>query len=119
MLMNQDPGVGGRQHGPPGAATRVGAPTRRRLGGPLPAGSRAVEIGCGAGYGTRLILENSGAGQVDAVDLDPTMIGKAERRLRRDSVRVRLAVGDATDPQASLVRARRRTTPRACATRRE
>jgi ubiquinone/menaquinone biosynthesis C-methylase UbiE len=77
-----------------------------------------VEIGCGAGYGTRLILEKFGAGQVDAVDLDPKMIGKAERRLRRDSVRVRLAVGDATDLQG-VVRARRRTTPRACATRRE
>lgn len=75
------------------------APTLRRLGGPLPAGSRVVELGCGAGYGTRLILDYFGAGQVDAVDLDPQMIGKAERRLRRYSDRVRLAVGDAADLQ--------------------
>jgi ubiquinone/menaquinone biosynthesis C-methylase UbiE len=75
------------------------APTLRRLGGPLPAGSRIVEIGCGAGYGTRLILDYFGAGHVDAVDLDPQMIGKAERRLRRYSDRVRLAVGDAADLQ--------------------
>ncbi len=75
------------------------APTLRRLGGSLPAGSRVVEIGCGAGYGTSLILDYFGAGHVDAVDLDPQMIGKAERRLRRYSDRVRLAVGDAADLQ--------------------
>ncbi|GAB2453712.1 class I SAM-dependent methyltransferase [Nocardioides hungaricus] len=76
------------------------APTLRRLGGSLPAGSRAVEIGCGSGHGTRLILDYFGAGHVDAVDLDPHMIGKAERRLRRYSDRARLAVGDATDLHA-------------------
>ena len=75
------------------------APTLCRLGGPLPAGSRVVEIGCGSGHGTRLILDYFGAGNVDAVDLDRQMIRKAERRLRRYSDRVRLAVGDATDLQ--------------------
>ena len=66
-------------------------PTLRRLGGPLPAGSRAVEIGCGSGHGTKLILDYFGASHVDAVDLDPQMIGKARRRLRRHANRVRLA----------------------------
>ncbi|ABL81717.1 MULTISPECIES: class I SAM-dependent methyltransferase [unclassified Nocardioides] len=78
------------------------APTLRRLGGPLPAGSRVLEIGCGPGYGTSLIIDYFGAGHVDAVDLDPRMIGKARRRLRHHSDRVRLAVGDATDLHAAL-----------------
>ena len=76
------------------------APTLRRLGGPLPAGSRVVEIGCGSGYGTSLILDYFGASYVDAVDLDPQMIGRARRRLRHHADRVRLAVGDATDLDA-------------------
>ncbi len=75
-------------------------PTLRRLGGSLPAGSRVVEIGCGAGYGTSLILDYFGAGHVDAVDLDQQMVGKARRRLRDHANRVRLAVGDATDLRA-------------------
>lgn len=76
------------------------APALRRLGGSLPAGSRVVEIGCGAGYGTSLILDYFGAGHVDAVDLDEQMVGKARRRLRHHANRARLAVGDATDLRA-------------------
>lgn len=30
-----------------------------------------MEIGCGSGHGTKLILDYLGAGHVDAVDLDP------------------------------------------------
>ncbi|WP_078592109.1 class I SAM-dependent methyltransferase [Streptomyces megasporus] len=69
----------------------------RLAGGPLPSGSRAVEIGCGSGYGTRMILDRFGAARVDAVDLDPGMVARARRRLADRPGRVRLEVGDATD----------------------
>ncbi|MEU0164108.1 class I SAM-dependent methyltransferase [Streptomyces iakyrus] len=78
-------------------------PTLLRLaGGPLPPGANAVEIGCGPGYGTRLILDRFRAAHVDAVDLDPAMVAKARRRLARDAHRVRLAAGDATDLRAAF-----------------
>ncbi|MCX5302836.1 class I SAM-dependent methyltransferase [Streptomyces sp. NBC_00160] len=73
-------------------------PTLLRLaGGPLPPGAKAAELGCGPGYGTRLILDRFKAAHVDAVDLDPYMITRAQRRLTAERHRVRLAVGDATD----------------------
>ncbi|MGC5262281.1 class I SAM-dependent methyltransferase [Streptomyces cyaneofuscatus] len=73
-------------------------PTLLKLaGGPLPPGAKAAELGCGPGYGTRLILDRFGAAHVDAVDLDPYMITRARRRLASQKHRVRLAVGDATD----------------------
>lgn len=74
----------------------------RLAGGPLPAGSQAVEIGCGSGYGTRMILDRFGAAQVDALDLDPDMVAKARRRLADRPGRVRLEVGDATDLKAAF-----------------
>lgn len=78
-------------------------PTLLRLaGGPLPPGAKAVELGCGPGYGTQLILDRFRAAHVDAVDLDPSMIAKARRRLARDAHRVHLAVGDATDLKAAF-----------------
>lgn len=61
-----------------------------------------AEIGCGSGYGTQLILDQFGAGRVDAVDLDPTMIARARQRLRRYSGRVQLATGSATDLQTAF-----------------
>jgi len=76
------------------------APLLRRLGGPLPEGARVLEIGCGPGYGARLILESFGAAHVDAVDLDPAMVGRARRRLAPYAGRVRVGVADATDLRA-------------------
>lgn len=73
-----------------------------RFGGRLLPGARALEIGCGSGYGTQLVLERFGAGIVDAVDLDPAMIQRAGRRLVRYGDRVRLAQGSATDLRAAL-----------------
>ena len=50
------------------------------MGGPM-GGGRALELGCGRGVGTELILEVFGAGSVDAFDLDPRMVALAQRRL--------------------------------------
>lgn len=77
-------------------------PWLRRNGAVLPQGAHVLELGCGPGYGTQLILEHFGAGQVDAVDLDPEMITRAQRRLDRFGPRVRLAQGSATDLAATL-----------------
>lgn len=77
-------------------------PVLARFGGRLIPGSRALEIGCGSGYGSQLILERFGAACVDAVDLDPAMIRRAGRRLARYGEQVRLARGSATDLHAAL-----------------
>ena len=66
------------------------------------AGARVVELGCGSGYGTKLIFDVFGAAHVDAVDLDPAMVAKAGRRLARYGGRVRLAEGSATDLAAAF-----------------
>ncbi len=63
------------------------------MGGGL-RGGRALEIGCGRGVGTVLILEVFGASAVDAFDLDPRMVAQARARLRGSPAR--LWVGDAT-----------------------
>ncbi|GAB3716681.1 class I SAM-dependent methyltransferase [Nocardiopsis nanhaiensis] len=72
-----------------------------KLGGRTP-GARAAELGCGSGYGTRLILDTFGAASVDAVDLDPKMLARARRRLQRHGERVYLARGSATDLAAAF-----------------
>lgn len=79
----------------------VEAPMLRRLGGRTP-GARALEIGCGSGYGTKLVIDQFGAATVDAVDLDPAMVTRARRRLRRYADQVRVAQGSADDLQAAL-----------------
>lgn len=71
------------------------APRLLRMGGPM-SGGRALEIGCGRGVGTELILDLFDAAAVDAFDLDPRMVALASRRLRQRGRRVRLWVGDAT-----------------------
>ena len=77
-------------------------PALRRMGGELPPGAHVLEIGCGPGYGTQLLLRDLGAARVDAVDLDPAMIARARRRLAPLGDRVRLATGSATDLRAAL-----------------
>lgn len=66
------------------------------MGGRTP-GATVAELGCGPGYGTKLILDVFGALRVDAVDLDPVMLTAASRRLVRYQGRVNLAEGSATD----------------------
>ncbi len=65
-----------------------------RMGGPMH-GGRALEVGCGRGVGTELILEVFGADSVDAFDLDPRMVALARTRLAAHGSRVHLWVGDA------------------------
>lgn len=71
------------------------------LGGRTP-GAHVAELGCGSGYGTRLILDEFGAARVDAVDLDPAMISRAHHRLRRHTGRAHLARGSATDLRSAF-----------------
>jgi ubiquinone/menaquinone biosynthesis C-methylase UbiE len=65
------------------------------MGGAMRGGS-ALEVGCGRGVGTGLILDMFGAGRVDAFDLDPSMVDLARTRLAPAGDRVRLWVGDVT-----------------------
>ncbi len=71
----------------------------RELGGAT-TGGRALEIGCGRGVGVEIILEQFGADTVDAFDLDPDMVRRAQARLERFGDRVSLWIGDATDIRA-------------------
>ncbi len=76
-----------------------------KLGGRID-GLRALEVGCGRGVGTEIILERFGAGEVHAFDLDPDMIAQAQRRLARyPAERLHLRTGDVTaidEPDASF-----------------
>lgn len=71
------------------------------LGGRTP-GARVVELGCGPGYGTKLILDVFGAARVDAVELDPALLVTAAQRLARYPGRVSLVEGSATDLSAAF-----------------
>jgi ubiquinone/menaquinone biosynthesis C-methylase UbiE len=64
-----------------------------RMGGRVD-GGRVLEIGCGRGIGTEIVLDRFGAGRVDAFDLDARMVDAARARLARHGDRVRLWVGD-------------------------
>jgi SAM-dependent methyltransferase len=58
----------------------VEVPLLRRMGGVM-AGGKALEVGCGQGFGTELIVRHFGAGHVDGVDIDPAMLDLASRRV--------------------------------------
>jgi ubiquinone/menaquinone biosynthesis C-methylase UbiE len=47
---------------------------------PMPQGSHCLEIGCGGGYGARLVCETFEPERVDAIDIDPAMIDLAYRK---------------------------------------
>ena len=63
-------------------------------------GGRALEIGCGRGVGTELILDVFGADRVDAFDMDPDMVEQARARLDERGTRARVWIGDATSIDA-------------------
>lgn len=72
------------------------APLLERLGGRLQ-NMRVLEIGCGRGVGTRIILERFGASYVHAIDIDPDMVNRARKRLADyPPDRLKLEVGDVT-----------------------
>lgn len=75
-----------------GAQRRYVIPLLRRLAGPLD-GAVVLEIGCGCGVGTELLLDQLNVGRVDAVDLDPQMVALARARL---GDRARVDLGDMT-----------------------
>jgi ubiquinone/menaquinone biosynthesis C-methylase UbiE len=66
-----------------------------RMGGVMNGGA-ALELGCGCGVGAELILQRFGAARVDGFDLDPRMVRRARRRMRRHGGPARFWVGDAT-----------------------
>ncbi len=66
------------------------------MGGPAE-GKVCLEIGCGRGVGTEIILDRFGAARVDAFDLDEEMVAQAKDRLASRGDRVRLWTGSATE----------------------
>jgi 2-polyprenyl-3-methyl-5-hydroxy-6-metoxy-1,4-benzoquinol methylase len=64
---------------------------RRLAGGDL-AGQHVLEVGCGRGVGSEVILDRLGAERVTAFDLDDSMVELARRRLHGRPVS--LSVGD-------------------------
>ena len=72
----------------------VEVPMLLRLGGRM-AGGTALEIGCGRGAGSELILDRFDADRVVGIDLDERMVARARQRFaEHEAVEVR--VGDAT-----------------------
>lgn len=61
---------------------RVDARRLRRLGGAVE-GGHVLEIGCGRGAGIEAAFRVFGAATVDAGDVDPRMVARAERRSER------------------------------------
>jgi ubiquinone/menaquinone biosynthesis C-methylase UbiE len=74
---------------------RVEARRLLEMGGAMRGGT-ALEIGCGRGVGVEIILDLFGAERVDAFDLDPRMIDRAQRRLRSRGEQARLWTGSVT-----------------------
>jgi 2-polyprenyl-3-methyl-5-hydroxy-6-metoxy-1,4-benzoquinol methylase len=64
----------------------------RRLAGGALSGKHVLEIGCGRGVGSEVILDRLGAERVTAFDLDDSMVELARRRLHARPVS--LSVGD-------------------------
>ena len=59
-------------------------------------GLSALDIGCGPGECVACELEDFGAGHVDAIDIDPTMVVRAQRRLAPYGDRATVVPGDVT-----------------------
>ena len=71
-----------------------------RLGGRMHGGV-ALEVGCGRGVGTEIILDRFGADRVEAFDLDPRMVELARARMATRGERVRFSIGDAASIHAA------------------
>jgi ubiquinone/menaquinone biosynthesis C-methylase UbiE len=75
------------------------APLLLRMAGRLD-GKRALEIGCGQGFGMEIILGQFGAAEVSGIDLDPHMVAIAQKHISPHADRAEVSVGDATAIQA-------------------
>jgi ubiquinone/menaquinone biosynthesis C-methylase UbiE len=75
------------------------APLLLRMAGRLD-GKRALEIGCGQGFGMEIILGQLGAAEVSGFDLDPRMVAIAQKHISLHAHRAEVSVGDVTDIQA-------------------
>lgn len=76
-------------------------PLLEQLGGRLD-GMNVLEVGCGRGVGTEMIIERLGAAKVHAIDLDESMIKSARKRLGRFTPdQLELALGDVTNIDAA------------------
>ncbi len=64
----------------------------RRLAGGSLSGQHVLEVGCGRGVGSEIVLDRLGAERVTAFDLDEAMVELAQRRLHGRPVT--LSVGD-------------------------
>jgi ubiquinone/menaquinone biosynthesis C-methylase UbiE len=64
-------------------------------------GRRALEIGCGQGYGMEIILRQFRADEVMGIDLDPAMVARAQSRTARYGDRAHVSPGDVTSIQAA------------------
>ena len=69
----------------------------RDLAGGSLSGQRVLEVGCGRGVGSQVILDRLGAAEVTAFDLDESMVELARNRLNGRPVS--LSVGDVCDIQ--------------------
>src|SRR5262245_25765707 len=65
----------------------------RRLAGGSLAGQHVLEVGCGRGVGSEVLIDRLGAERVTAFDLDDSMVELARKRLHGRPVE--LSVGDA------------------------
>ncbi len=68
------------------------------MGGPM-SGGVALEVGCGQGVGSEVILNQFHAARVEAFDLDPHMVKLARKRTKSYGDRIIVNTGDATDIQ--------------------
>ena len=76
-------------------------PLLERLGGTVD-GAHVLEVGCGRGVGTQIILDRFRAEHVTAFDIDPDMVETARQRLASHLPHaVTLSVGDVTDIDAA------------------
>ena len=77
------------------AALQASVETPALIGPEEPlAGLRVLEVGCGRGVGTAILLSH-GAAHVTAFDIDPRMVALARKRLAADAARCDVFVGDA------------------------
>lgn len=75
-------------------------PRFAHMGGVHP-GAYTLEIGCGRGVGTEIILNRFRAARVDALDLDPRMVQQAQKRLQNRPARLCVADAAALPAQAA------------------